>query len=60
MLAMLDTGMLIGNPLVGRMVEYSQQAGLPPYSTTFVTLSVGVTVIGIWLRTLRTQIKGAA
>ncbi len=48
MLTMLDTGMFIGNPVVGRMVEYSQGAGLPPYSTTFVILAGGVTLIGVW------------
>jgi len=47
MLASLDTGMLIGNPLVGRMVEFSHAAGWPPYSTTFVTLAVGVSLVGI-------------
>ncbi len=48
MLAMLDTGMFVGNPLVGRMVEYSQSAGLPPYSTTFVILAAGVVLTGVW------------
>jgi len=47
MLAMLDTGMLIGNPLVGRMVEVSKAAGWPPYSTTFVALAIGVGATGI-------------
>lgn len=47
MLAMLDFGMFIGNPLVGRMVEFNKSAGWPPYSTTFVVLAIGVTLSGI-------------
>lgn len=47
MLAMLDTGMLIGNPLVGRMVYYSHAAGWPPYQTTFVALAIGTSLVGI-------------
>ncbi len=47
MLASLDTGMLIGNPLVGRMVEVSHAAGWPPYSSTFVALAVGVSAVGV-------------
>ncbi|MEX0677150.1 MAG: MFS transporter [Pirellulales bacterium] len=48
MLAMLDTGMLVGAPLVGQLVELSKNAGLPPYSTTFVVLSVGVVLAGVF------------
>lgn len=47
MLAMLDFGMFIGNPLVGRMVEFSKSVGWPPYSTTFVVLAIGVTLSGV-------------
>jgi MFS family permease len=47
MLAMLDFGMFIGNPLVGRMVEFNKRAGWPPYSTTFVALAIGVVISGV-------------
>jgi MFS family permease len=47
MLAMLDFGMFIGNPLVGRMVEFNKRAGWPPYSTTFVALAIGVAISGV-------------
>ncbi|REK17235.1 MAG: MFS transporter [Planctomycetota bacterium] len=47
MLAMLDTGMFVGAPVVGRAVEVSQGAGLPPYTTTFVSLSIGVMLTGV-------------
>ncbi len=48
MLAMLDTGMFVGNPLIGRMVEFSKAIGWPPYTTTFVTLAIGVSLVGVW------------
>ncbi len=47
MLAMLDFGMFIGNPLVGRMVEFSKAAGWPPYATTFIALAIGVVLSGV-------------
>lgn len=47
MLAMLDFGMFIGNPLVGRMVELSKGAGWPPYATTFIALAIGVALSGV-------------
>ena len=40
-------GALVGAPLVGRMVEYSKSAQLPPYSTTFVVLAIGVVLTGV-------------
>jgi MFS family permease len=48
MLSMLDTGMLIGAPLVGQLVDLSRGAGLPPYSTTFVVLAAGVVLVGVF------------
>lgn len=48
MLSMLDIGTLVGAPLIGRMVEFSKAANLPPYSTTFLTLAIGVTLTGIF------------
>ena len=47
MLASLDTGMFVGAPLVGRMVQVSQRAGWPPYTTTFVSLCIGVVLTGV-------------
>jgi MFS family permease len=48
MLSMLDTGMLIGAPLVGQLVDLSRGAQLPPYSTTFVVLAAGVVLTGVF------------
>jgi MFS family permease len=48
MLAMLDTGMLIGAPLVGQLVDLSRGANLPPYSTTFVILAISVVLTGVF------------
>jgi MFS family permease len=48
MLSMLDLGTLVGAPLIGRMVQFSKSAGLPPYSTTFVALAIGVTLSGLF------------
>ena len=47
MLAMLDIGTLVGAPLVGGLVEYSQNFGLSGYPTTFLVLSVGMTLTGV-------------
>jgi MFS family permease len=47
MLSMLDTGMLVGAPLVGQLLVLSKNAGLPPYNTTFVVLSIGVVASGV-------------
>jgi len=48
MLAMLDSGQFVGNPLVGRMVHFSQRSGLPPYATTFIGLAVTVSLVAVW------------
>jgi MFS family permease len=48
MLSMLDTGMLVGAPLVGQLLLLSKNAGLHPYNTTFVVLSIGVVLSGIF------------
>lgn len=48
MLSMIDTGMLVGAPLVGQLVDLSRGAGLPPYSTTFAVLAAGVVVTGVF------------
>ncbi len=48
MLAMLDIGTLVGAPLVGGLVEYSQNFGLPGYPTTFLVLSAGITLTGVF------------
>lgn len=48
MLSMLDIGMLVGAPLVGQLVELSKNAGLHPYNTTFVVLSAGVALTGVF------------
>ena len=47
MLAMLDVGTLVGAPLIGGMVRWSRQANLPPYHTTFLALSAGITAVGV-------------
>ena len=39
MLAMFDIGNLIGAPLVGGILHWSRIAGLPPYTTMYVTVS---------------------
>ena len=48
MLAMLDIGTLLGAPLIGGMVQYSKSVDLPPYATTFVVLSTGTVLAGIF------------
>ena len=48
MLSMLDVGALLGAPLIGRLVEFSKSADLPPYSTTFIALAIGVTLAGVF------------
>jgi hypothetical protein len=40
--------MLVGAPMVGQMVEVSKNANLPPYNTTFVVLSIGVVLTGVF------------
>jgi MFS family permease len=47
MLAMLDIGTLVGAPLVGGLVDYSENFGLPGYPTMFLVLSVGITITGV-------------
>ncbi len=42
MLAMFDIGNLVGQPLVGGLVEGSRWCGLPPYPTMFVTVAVAM------------------
>ncbi len=40
MLAMFDIGILLGQPLVGGIVRFSPQLGLPPFATMFVTVAL--------------------
>jgi hypothetical protein len=48
MLASLDVGTLIGAPLVGGLVHFSGQFGLPPYPTMFIVLAIGITMAGVF------------
>ncbi len=47
MLVMLDSGGLIGQPLIGLMIAGSRKADLPAYPITFVTIGVLLTVIAV-------------
>ena len=38
----------LGAPMVGRMVEYSKSSQIPPYSTTFLVLAIGVMLSGVF------------
>jgi MFS family permease len=44
MLAMFDMGNLLGQPVVGGLIEFSGRLGMPAYATMFVTMSVGFLV----------------
>ncbi len=47
-LAAWDIGQLLGAPLAGAVLGYSQSAGLPPYPTMFLTIAGLIGVTGIW------------
>ncbi|MBN1591516.1 MAG: MFS transporter [Pirellulales bacterium] len=46
-LAAYDLGVLIGAPLAGAVVQYSDRFGLPPYPTMFVTMAALVGLISV-------------
>ncbi|QDU93010.1 MFS transporter [Lignipirellula cremea] len=46
-LAMFDLGNLIGQPLVGEVIEGAKSFGLPPYPTMFVMVSSAIAVATI-------------
>jgi MFS family permease len=47
-LAAWDVGQLVGAPLAGVVVHYSEAAGLPPYPTMFLTVAGLLVLVGIW------------
>jgi len=47
-LAAWDIGQLLGAPLAGAVLNYSQSAGLPPYPTMFLTIAALLGLTGIW------------
>jgi len=46
-LAVIDIGTLIGSPLVGGIVYYSSDLGLPPYPTMFVAVAASLALAGV-------------
>ena len=44
MLAMFDIGNLLGQPMVGGLIEYSERLGLPSYPTMFIVMAIGFIV----------------
>ncbi len=47
MLATWDVGQLIGAPLAGLLVHYSEPAGLPPYPTMFLVIAAMLAMVGV-------------
>jgi len=63
-LAMWDTGMLIGAPLAGGIVHLSAGLGVPPYPTMFLTMACLLGSVGIYFawaeyRRVRPAVAGA-
>jgi MFS family permease len=46
MLAMFDIGNLIGQPVMGGVIELARRLGLPPYPVLFISVTVGLLIIG--------------
>ncbi len=59
MLAMYDVGSLVGQPVIGSIVEFSGAFGLPPYATMFVSMSIGLYGFALtyWLLTIPRRAK---
>ena len=58
-LAMFDIGNLVGMPLAGSIVYFSDAAGLPPYPTMFLSIAAVVTIASIYFALgLRSQAGG--
>jgi len=48
MLASTDLGNMIGSPLVGGLLHYSEPLGLQPYPTMFVIIAAGLTAVTLF------------
>jgi MFS family permease len=46
-LAMWDIGLLVGSPVAGVVLHFSEQAGLPPYPTMFVSVAALMTALAL-------------
>ena len=47
-LAALDVGQLVGAPMAGAVLQYSETAGLPPYPTMFLTMAGLLALVSAW------------
>lgn len=55
-LAMWDLGLLVGSPVAGVVLHYSERFGLPPYPTMFIVVAGLMTVLALpYTRTALTQ-----
>jgi MFS family permease len=46
-LAMWDIGLLVGSPVAGVVLHFSERVGLPPYPTMFITVAGLMTVLAL-------------